>query len=498
VTPNPWLAIDTATLPSARARQLRRAWERFLGRGETEAVRGPIAQSWMRSHAAGVDPFQERQAPVVADADVFARWEAHPLAAAAPLIRSLLAPVAGEAEHLLVVSDAEGMLLWIDGDPRVRIDAAEKISFMEGAVWSEGGAGTNAVGTALAEDHAVQVFAAEHFNEEVQEWTCAAAPVHDPDSQELLGVIDLTGRMRTVHPFHFASAVATAEAVESHLRALMHERDARLRLHYEERVANGHGRCALVTPTGRVIAGGGTWTGAERLSVTPGGGELALPSGVHAFAEPLGHEEAFLVRALDPARRSDRPPLKLCMLGRDHAGVDISGRPVNLSRRHTEILALLTARRAGMTSEELAADLYGDDGQPGTARVQVFRLRKALGRWIDTEPYRLSADVESDVTRVQGLLDRGEARQAAEHYDGPLLPRSEAPGVVRERDALESWMRQAVMTADDPDALWAWVQTPSGKDDLAAWKRVLADLDFHDPRRNLAASRIGSLRAAYA
>jgi hypothetical protein len=46
--------------------------------------------------------------------------------------------------------------------------------------------------------------------------------------------------------------------------------------------------------------------------------------------------------------------------------------------------------------------------------------------------------------------------------------------------------------------LVAWVQSPSGKDDLLAWKRLLAGLDYADPRRNLAAAQIASLRVAYA
>ena len=45
------------------------------------------------------------------------------------------------------------------------------------------------------------------------------------------------------------------------------------------------------------------------------------------------------------------------------------------------------------------------------------------------------------------------------------------------------------MTADDPDALWAWVQTPAASDDLGAWKRLLSQLDFRDPRARLAAPR---------
>ena len=59
-------------------------------------------------------------------------------------------------------------------------------------------------------------------------------------------------------------------------------------------------------------------------------------------------------------------------------------------------------------------------------------------------------------------------------------------------------LRTAVMTADDVRALWAWVQCPSGRDDLPAWKRLLGELDFSDPRRSLAAARLGSLRATYA
>jgi transcriptional regulator of acetoin/glycerol metabolism len=157
----------------------------------------PIAHSWQRSYAAGVDPSGEHVAPVVWDADeATALWDGHPLAAAAPLITACLGPIAEASGHLLVVSDADGTLLWIDAPPSVRLAAAEAMNFAEGAGWGERHAGTNAVGTALAVDHAVQVFAAEHFNEVVQEWTCAAAPVHDPDTDALLGVIDLTGRMR--------------------------------------------------------------------------------------------------------------------------------------------------------------------------------------------------------------------------------------------------------------------------------------------------------------
>src|ERR1700757_1650475 len=117
-------------------------------------------------------------------------------------------------------------------------------------------------------------------------------------------------------------------------------------------------------------------------------------------------------------------------------------------------------------------------------------MRKLFGAIVETDPYRLALDIRSDWASVEALLDRGIARDAAEYYHGPLLPHSEAPGSVRERNALEAWLRQAVMTSDDPEAIWAWVQTESGKDDLLAWRRLVASLHYADPRHSLAATRV--------
>ena len=89
-------------------------------------------------------------------------------------------------------------------------------------------------------------------------------------------------------------------------------------------------------------------------------------------------------------------------------------------------------------------------------------------------------------------------REAAETYAGPLLPNSEAPGVARERERLDAWLRQAVMTADDTEALWAWVHTRTGADDLGAWKRLLTQLEFRDPRRAQCAAQVGELTACNA
>jgi signal transduction histidine kinase len=312
---DPWLAIDATTPPALRARELRREWEHFVSAGQVNGVRAPVADSWRRSLDAGVDPSGSRLAPVTADRhEASERWGAHPLAQAAPLIRSCLAGIAEESEHLIVISDAAGMVLQLDGDAWVRSRAADSMNFTEGALWSEDGAGTNAVGTALAADHAVQIFATEHFIEVVQAWTCSAAPVHDPETGELLGVIDLTGLQHNVHAHSLAVVMTTARAVESHLRYRLHERDDRLRARYHGRIVGGADRRALVAPTGRLVADDPRgWLRGTRLELPPGGGELDLPSGGRAYAEPVGRDEAFVVRELEgrAARRHPRDELRI-------------------------------------------------------------------------------------------------------------------------------------------------------------------------------------------
>jgi hypothetical protein len=227
---------------------------------------------------------------------------------------------------------------------------------------------------------------------------------------------------------------------------------------------------------------------------------VTLPSGEVAIVESVGRaEEAFLVRIAAPAARAGARPLaRLQLLGRERALLELHGRTTKLRPRLGEILALLCAHPEGLSAEALCADLHGDAGRAASVRVEVSRLRKLLGPWIDTDRYRLTCDVETDVRRVEGLLRTGAVRDAAEAYPGPLLPGSEAPAIVDAREQLDAWLRQAVMTSDDAEALWAWVTAPSGRDDLGAWKRLLSHLEFRDPRRSLCASRVGELRRSLA
>jgi transcriptional regulator of acetoin/glycerol metabolism len=198
--PSPWVAIDSTSDRRAVARRLARDRDRVLSGGSPGArLRDVILGSWRRSSSAGVDA-DAGVAPVSVGVDeAAARWAAHPLSAALPEIRALLEDVREEARQVMLFCDRDGTLLWIEGEDAV-LDAAQAVNLAPGAVWSEAAAGTNAMGTALALGHPLQVFSAEHFSAAVHQWTCSAAPVRDPSTGEVIGVLDLSGDLGTAAP----------------------------------------------------------------------------------------------------------------------------------------------------------------------------------------------------------------------------------------------------------------------------------------------------------
>ncbi|MDL9946979.1 transcriptional regulator [Gordonia sp. ABSL11-1] len=203
--------------------RVRRAYEDFLS-GITPAddsVRSVVRDSWARSIQRGVDP-----GDVVPESDTtsmsateFAEYrDAHPITAVRPLVQSLMLDDIADSGVVVALTDQAGRLLWVEGATDAR-DRAADINFVEGSMWSEEIVGTNAPGLALAVDRGVQVVGPEHFAGAVQEWSCAAAPVHDPITGHVIGVIDVTGGREVAAPFALAAVRSVVAAVERELHS---------------------------------------------------------------------------------------------------------------------------------------------------------------------------------------------------------------------------------------------------------------------------------------
>jgi GAF domain-containing protein len=448
-------------------------------------LRAVVSASWQRSLAAGIDP-EHCSPPVVYAEDEIADLRVdHPLAPVMPALRAMLVSIADEAEHIMIIADAAGHLLWREGSARVCV-LADKVALTEGTRWTEDAIGTNAMGTALAVDSPVMIHATEHLVRTYHPWTCAAAPVHDPDTGALLGVIDATGPLSTMHPSTLALVSAAAQLAESQLRVLMTIRDERFRMRNTRHLSGLRGiPGALLSRSGRVIAAESCGSLPSKVDVAAD--TLWLPDGREALLEPLA--EGFLLRLRPVGTTRSRPPLlSLPFLGADEPRALMNGQEILFTLRHAEILTLLALNPRGMTAEQLALGLYGESGNPVTARAEIHRLRTQLGpATIRTRPYRLDAEVDADFLNLRKPLRERKVRDAVALWRGPLLPRSNAPGVCREREEVRSLLRSLVLDRGDPDTLWSFTRVTS---DQAALEALLRSLPRADPRRNWAESEL--------
>lgn len=469
--------------PVARARALHEVYDAVLsGVTGRASPRSLVFESWRRSLAAHVNPDGHGPPVTYRSGDLDGVRSAHPLGAVLPLLRSTLVSIADEAVHIMVVTDADGTILWREGAHSL-LRAADAVGLAPGMRWSEEAIGTNAMGTALAVDAPVSIHSAEHLVRTVHSWTCAAAPVHDPDTGTIIGAIDITGPLHTAHPAMVQLVAATAQLAENQLRVRLAIADEQQRIRNMPHLASLRGLPgALVTATGRLLAGEpyGVWP--DRVAIEPGVDRVRLGDGREMAVEPLA--EGYLLHATSrtsaaPRRRA----LSLRFLG-DSPSVLLDGTPVPVTLRPAEMLAALALHPDGLTAERLAMLLYGDDGNPTTVRGEVLRLRSLIGADVlRTRPYRLDAAVDTDFGAVRRALAVGAPAEALRACAGPLLPRSDAPEIREERDALCVGLRRAVLAADETDLLVDFARHPLGRDDLAVHDRVLELLAPHDRRR---------------
>jgi hypothetical protein len=455
---SPWVAVDLAADPVARARLLRRAHEAMLSGSPTPVtMRDVVARSWARCEAAGVHP--DRPAPLIFTADAAAsRFSAHPLAAVTPIVRDLLDTVSGEARHLVALSDAAGILLWADGHPRM-LEAAAAPHFTPGALGSEPAFGTNAIGTALALDHPVQIFSAEHYNRLLHGWTCAAAPIHDPASGAVLGTLDVSSSFRKAHPHTLALVSAAARAAESHLARDRARREAELIAAYVDRIyVAGRRPSALVAGDGRgQLASPRGWLGL-RIAPPAEEGEAVLADGTQAVFEKAGAGAWTVWGVRRGQRRAPRRTLRIEALAVQRPVIQLAGRSLPLTARHAELVVVLALHPAGLSANDLALALYGARASRVSARAEVARLRRLVGGLVAAQPYRLDADVFADFEEIARLMSRGRIAAAVRRYPGPLLPESDVPAIVACRDALETALGEAVRTSGDPGVRRRWEQ----------------------------------------
>lgn len=381
-SPGPMAGTDLGD----RARTLQRVHEAVLG-----GVRPPVpprpmvARSWRRVMGMGLQVSGTNGRIAPDSALLEQRRRASPLRHVIADVREVLGASADAAQYISVVTDAAGVVLWRDGSAAVR-RVADRLGFEEGMRWTEDRVGTNAIGTALAEAAPVELFAAEHFEQQQHPWFCSAAPIHDPRTGELIGVVDVSGPALTLHPAIRALVASSARLAEVTLWRRHQVRLERLRRSAEHLVSSGP--ALVVDDDGWVAHHVGT-TPRDRIDAPLAGHAIAVPGVGICLPERL--PDGWLVRP-SGWRTTLRAVLRGSVLE-----VDAEGEPwrVVLSPRHADVVRHLAAAGAGgMTAAQLSRAMFGDDAHEVTARAEVSRLRRAIGSLIVTGPYRVAEGVE--------------------------------------------------------------------------------------------------------
>ena len=413
---------------------LRQARRQLLDQGDVAPglLDERLARSWSRSLDFGLQASGRTPGAPHASTAQLARAleQQRELVAHARPVMEFVFEQTRDSDCMVVLADSGGMLLHTLGDAEF-LDRASRVALRPGATWHEQYRGTNAIGTAMAEQAPVVVHASEHYLERNSFLTCAAAPIHDPAGR-LLGALDISGDHRGYHPHTLGLARSAARMIEHKLFETRHAGQLRLRFHSQMEGIGTVTECLLaVSPEGWVLGantaalqwlglgrdnigrvqleavwplahalvqqpgpaavrplfgprGGQVWLrvdfGRSRPAPLPRALEMAEPAPADALSA-LDTGDATFRAALEKARRVVGKPIALLLQGESGVGKEVFARAVHAAgpRREGPFVAV---NCAALPESLIEAELFGySPGAFTGARREgsLGRLREAQG-----------------------------------------------------------------------------------------------------------------------
>jgi transcriptional regulator of acetoin/glycerol metabolism len=271
----------TPTFTSPRIELARRAFfeQRGMPAGQVPET---ILQSWARCQRLGLVAERPGQIEPVPQGELQQMRERNErLWRLARAELEGLAAGASASGSMVLLTDDQGWILDAGGHPKF-LDRAGRVSLAPGACWAEAHAGTNAIGTAIAESRAVEVRGGEHYLAPHSILTCSAAPIFDPYGQ-LVGVLDISGDSRVPH----LHALGLAQLAVTHIEHRFFDGGIGdcelLRLHRDPALLGTAREGVLAFRGGQLIAANPI--GLELLGLNRG--DLGRTAYDHLFADTL-------------------------------------------------------------------------------------------------------------------------------------------------------------------------------------------------------------------
>ncbi len=293
---------------------------------------------------------------------------------AAPIMETLYHQIAN-TQSMVLLTARSGMILHSLGDDDF-LEKAAQVALKPGVDWSEKNKGTNAIGTALAEEHPVVVHGAQHFLQANRFLTCSCTPIFDPFGK-VIGALDVTGDHRSYHQHTMALARMSAQMIENHMFSDVFAKEIIVRFHTRaEFLGTLMEGLAVFNPEGRFVTANRSAQFQLGLSIN------AL--GAHTFSSLFG---AAISQFLDRIRAAGTRPVTLCL----HNGVTVCCLSDMKMRRPFDVMDFQQQKEA----VEMPAKAAAPEARP-QAETKPVGHKESLSslRYLDTGDPQVSAVIQ--------------------------------------------------------------------------------------------------------
>jgi transcriptional regulator of acetoin/glycerol metabolism len=201
-----------------------RVRERFLSTGplDDDAVRPDLLDSWRRSHELGINP-DGAEPRFVREPNTESR-----LSYAASLVLQRITEDLAAQEVSVVLTSADAVVLERAAGDVAILRALDKVLLVPGYSLAEDIAGTNGIGTALETGRPALIRGGEHYVGTFASFACAGAPIRDPVTRKVIGVVDLSCVANHSDPLLLALAKSASRQIEDRMKAVVYQSETEL------------------------------------------------------------------------------------------------------------------------------------------------------------------------------------------------------------------------------------------------------------------------------
>lgn len=283
--------------------------------------------------------------------------------------------------NMVILTDVNGLIVHTLGDDDF-LEKANRVALKPGVTWSEASKGTNAIGTAIAEQLPVQIHAHEHYLVANHFLTCSAAPILDHQGN-VIGVLDVTGDQSSFHKHTMALVRMSAQMIENHLFSAAFQ-DA-ITLHFNTRPEfigtlmegivsfNTGGRCLSANRTGLFQLG----LSLQALQLHTFSSLFGLP--ISALFDHYRTASPGLLNLCMPngVRVYGRAELYLAANSVFHQSAELARHDNDISKNNS--LCSASDNRTNQTARRMSGLRYLNTGDPQVAAL-IDKVIKVVGR----------------------------------------------------------------------------------------------------------------------